>query len=73
MKKTLFLLVLGIPVLARDPLAQRIGHTDSSKYTRERSHASAGEMACETGWLGIPRRRSECYLRPLVACCSSVL
>jgi mannose-6-phosphate isomerase-like protein (cupin superfamily) len=44
----LFLLVLGIPVLARDPLAQRIGHTDSSKYTRERSHASAGDMACET-------------------------
>ena len=39
---------LGIPLLPRDPLAQRIGHTDPSKYTRERSHASAGDMACET-------------------------
>ena len=34
--------------LARDPLAQRIGHTDPSKYTRSRSHGSAGDMACET-------------------------
>jgi len=49
MKKTLALMfALGIPLLPRDPLAQRIGHTDPSKYTRERSHASAGDMACET-------------------------
>jgi mannose-6-phosphate isomerase-like protein (cupin superfamily) len=40
-----FLLVL--PVLAQLPLAQRIGHTDPSKYTRSRSHNSAGDMACE--------------------------
>ncbi len=49
MKKTLTLMfALGIPLLPRDPLAQRIGHTDPSRYTRERSHASAGDMACET-------------------------
>ena len=49
MKKTLLLMVvLAVPLLARDPLAQRIGHTDPSKYTRSRSHASAGDMACET-------------------------
>ena len=29
------------------PLAARIGHTDPSKYTRSRSHNSAGDMACE--------------------------
>src|SRR5438067_12519157 len=38
----------AISVMARDPLAQRIGHTDPSKYTRSRSHGSAGDMACET-------------------------
>ena len=32
---------------AQEPLAQRIGHTDPSKYTRSRSHNSAGDMACE--------------------------
>ena len=37
-----------MPVLPRDPLAQRIGHTDPAKYTRSRSHGSAGDMACET-------------------------
>jgi mannose-6-phosphate isomerase-like protein (cupin superfamily) len=30
-----------------ETLAQRIGHTDPSKYTRSRSHNSAGDMACE--------------------------
>lgn len=35
------------PLMARDPLAQRIGRTDPSKYTRSRSHNSAGDMACE--------------------------
>ena len=29
------------------PLADRIGHTDPSKYQRSRSHNSAGDMACE--------------------------
>jgi mannose-6-phosphate isomerase-like protein (cupin superfamily) len=48
MKKTIVLLVaLAVPLLPRDPLAQRIGHTDPSKYTRSRSHESAGDMACE--------------------------
>ena len=32
---------------AQTPLAARIGHTDPSKYTRSRSHNSAGDMACE--------------------------
>ncbi len=41
------LLTLTLPLVARDPLAQRIGHTDPSKYTRSRSHNSAGDMACE--------------------------
>ena len=47
MKKALILIVaLAVPLLSRDPLAQRIGHTDPAKYTRSRSHASAGDMAC---------------------------
>jgi mannose-6-phosphate isomerase-like protein (cupin superfamily) len=32
---------------AQTQLAARIGHTDPSKYTRSRSHNSAGDMACE--------------------------
>jgi oxalate decarboxylase/phosphoglucose isomerase-like protein (cupin superfamily) len=49
MKAPLFLLfAMAVPLLPRDPLAQRIGHTDPSKYTRSRSHGSAGDMACET-------------------------
>lgn len=40
-------LFLALPLLARDPLSLRIGHTDPSKYTRSRSHNSAGDMACE--------------------------
>jgi mannose-6-phosphate isomerase-like protein (cupin superfamily) len=32
---------------AQTPLAARIGHNDPSKYTRSRSHNSAGDMACE--------------------------
>ena len=35
-------------LLALEPLAQRIGHTDPGKYRRSRSHDSAGDMACET-------------------------
>ena len=30
------------------PLADRIGHTDPSKYRRSRSHGSVGDMACMT-------------------------
>jgi mannose-6-phosphate isomerase-like protein (cupin superfamily) len=44
----LLISTLALPLLARDPLSQRIGHTDPSKYRRSRSHASAGDMACET-------------------------
>jgi len=40
-----------LPALAQraappPPLADRIGHTDPSKYTHSRSHESAGDMAC---------------------------
>ena len=48
MRKTVLIAALALPLAARDPLAQRIGHTDPSKYTRSRSHNSAGDMACET-------------------------
>jgi mannose-6-phosphate isomerase-like protein (cupin superfamily) len=49
MKRLLILLAaLALPAPSRDPLAQRIGHTDPGKYTRSRSHGSAGDMACET-------------------------
>jgi mannose-6-phosphate isomerase-like protein (cupin superfamily) len=44
----LLLFTLVLPAAARDPLAQRIGHTDPGKYHRSRSHGSAGDMACET-------------------------
>jgi len=48
MKKTLVLIVaLAVPLLAREPLAERIRHTEPSKYTRSRSHGSAGDMACQ--------------------------
>jgi mannose-6-phosphate isomerase-like protein (cupin superfamily) len=30
------------------PLAERIGHTDPSRYRRSRSHGSEGDMACMT-------------------------
>jgi mannose-6-phosphate isomerase-like protein (cupin superfamily) len=40
--------LLSVPGLwGQTPLASRIGHTDPSKYTRSRSHNSAGDMACE--------------------------
>ena len=48
-----FLLLLAVLMMANmalseaAPLASRIGHTDPSKYTRSRSHNSAGDMACE--------------------------
>ncbi len=43
----LFFGAAPFPASAQQPLAQRIGHTDPSKYTRSRSHNSAGDMACE--------------------------
>jgi len=49
LRKTFVLLyALTLPLLAIEPLAQRIGHTDPGKYRRSRSHDSAGDMACET-------------------------
>jgi len=42
-----FALLDGSWLRAQTPLAARIGHTDPSKYTRSRSHNSAGDMACE--------------------------
>ncbi len=49
MKKVLILIVaIAIPLLPRDPLAERIGHNDPSKYRHSRSHGSAGDMACLT-------------------------
>jgi mannose-6-phosphate isomerase-like protein (cupin superfamily) len=49
MRRALVLMIaLAVPLLPRDPLAQRIGHTDPNKYQRSRSHGSAGDMACET-------------------------
>jgi mannose-6-phosphate isomerase-like protein (cupin superfamily) len=48
MRTTVLILALAMPLTPRDPLAQRVGHTDPAKYTRSRSHGSAGDMACET-------------------------
>lgn len=47
-KTFLLAIVFGLPLLAAEPLASRIGHTDPSKYRRSRSHGSAGDMACST-------------------------
>jgi mannose-6-phosphate isomerase-like protein (cupin superfamily) len=47
-RTALLILSCALPLIARDPLAQRVGHTDPSKYNRSRSHGSAGDMACET-------------------------
>lgn len=41
-----FYFLLGPSLKAQTQLADRIGHTDPSKYHRSRSHASAGDMAC---------------------------
>jgi len=46
-KKLILVVVLAVPLLPSDPLSQRIGHTEPSRYTRSRSHGSAGDMACE--------------------------
>ena len=54
MRRVYLLRILGALALlplsslwAQTPLAARIGHTDPGKYTRSRSHNSAGDMACE--------------------------
>ena len=45
---TALLAVMAVPQqISRPPLAQRILHTDPSKYRNSRSHDSAGDMACE--------------------------
>ncbi|MFN0102897.1 MAG: cupin domain-containing protein [Bryobacteraceae bacterium] len=41
----MWLLLIGLSVLAKDPLAQRIAHSDASKYRKIRAvHAGAGEL-----------------------------
>ncbi len=40
--------LLTTPLLARDPLEQRIGRTDPSRYRAGRSHGSVGDMNCMT-------------------------
>jgi mannose-6-phosphate isomerase-like protein (cupin superfamily) len=47
MTKLALIYCLTVLLMPAEPLAQRIGHTDPSKYTRSRSHNSAGDMACE--------------------------
>ncbi len=42
------LMLMAASLFAREPLAQRIGHTDPAKYRRSQSHAGSGEMACMT-------------------------
>jgi mannose-6-phosphate isomerase-like protein (cupin superfamily) len=42
------LALLTAPLAARDPLAQRITHTDPTKYRGSRSHGSEGDMNCMT-------------------------
>jgi mannose-6-phosphate isomerase-like protein (cupin superfamily) len=45
MKRLIFLIVLALPLAAREPLAQRIVHTDPSKYTKQtKVHDGAGSM-----------------------------
>ena len=42
------ILLSALPLSARDPLAQRIGHTDPTRYRAGRSHGSVGDMNCMT-------------------------
>ena len=46
--RTFIGLLLAVSLFGREPLAQRISHTDPAKYHRSKSHAGAGEMACMT-------------------------
>ncbi len=48
MKTTLLMLVMILPLAAREPLAQRIAHTDPAKYqTVKAIHGGAGQMEIE--------------------------
>jgi uncharacterized cupin superfamily protein len=48
MRLILFAALLVYPLIAREPLAKRIAHTDPSKYSREgHVHGGAGEMLFE--------------------------
>ncbi len=48
MRLILLVALLACPLLAREPLAKRIAHTDPSKYNREAHvHEGAGEMLFE--------------------------
>ena len=48
MRLTLLAALLTYPLIAREPLAKRIAHTDPSKYSRETHvHGGAGEMLFE--------------------------
>ena len=38
---------IAAPMLGREPLSERIRHTDPGTYQRSHSHGSVGEMACE--------------------------
>src|SRR4051794_33032441 len=42
------LVSIVLPLTAAAPLAERISHTDPSKYRKSRSHGSVGDMACMT-------------------------
>ena len=45
MKTLLLMLVLVSPLAAREPLAQRIAHTDPAKYNPAKAaHGGAGQM-----------------------------
>ena len=47
--KPIAVFALGaISLMAATPVAQRIAHTDPSKYRKSRSHGSVGDMACMT-------------------------
>ena len=39
---------IATPAQAPPPLAERVGHTDPTRYRRSRSHGSEGDMACMT-------------------------
>src|SRR5216683_209909 len=48
MRLILIVSLLAYPLIAREPLAKRIAHTDPSKYRREAHvHEGAGEMLFE--------------------------
>ena len=42
------MLLLTLPLSARDPLSARIGHHDPTRYRAGRSHGSVGDMNCMT-------------------------